>query len=61
MPVTKAFKRTFYRNINIEQPTPLILFIIVALGEQTSFLDRTKQICRKNLLLDGLLEEHLLS
>lgn len=59
MAATKVSKRIFYRKINIKQSTPLILFILVTLDEQTSLLDRTNQTCRKNLVLDRLLGEHL--
>lgn len=59
MTMTNACKRTFYRKISIKQSTPLILFILVTLGEQTPLLDRTNQTCRKNLVLDRLLGEHL--
>lgn len=61
MTVTKACKRTFYRKVNIKQTTPPVLFIFVTLGEQTSLFDSTKPSCRKNLVLDRLLDEHLRS
>lgn len=58
--VTKACRKRFYRKINIKQSTPLVLFVLVTLGDQTSLLDRSNKTW-KNLVLDRLLGEHLCS
>jgi len=59
MTTTEARKRRFYKKISINESKPLVLSVLVTLGEQTFLLARTNQTCREKLVLDRLIGEHL--